>query len=193
MSCQRTHPVAFLAGGNSSFTSLIAKKLREAGFLLGVTTPKVVAGDTLDECIHICPACVDDMSQLSAAIISTAERFGRIDWLIHCQETHARSGMILDTDDTQWDEVVTAWLRGAFFTCKCGIPYIMGSPDGRFIVFSSKDSPLSPIHERTRLGGFKELMDQAKNELTPVGIHVDHLPFGEMNPLLTLIEKCPLL
>ena len=160
---------------------------------MGATTPTLLDENALDECIHICPACVDDMAQLSVAIISTAERFGRIDWLIHCQETHARSGMILDTDDIQWDEVVTAWLRGVFFTCKCGVPYIMGSPDGRFIVFSVKDSPLSPIHERTRLGGFKELMDQAQKELTPVGINIEQLTFGDVGPLDTLIEKCPLL
>ena len=193
MSCDPTNPVVFLAGERSPFLTLIAKKLSDAGFQISVTSAQVLTGDFPEGKTHVCPARVDDMAELSAAVISTAERFGRIDWLIHCQQKHSRAGMILDTDDMQWDDVVSSWLRGVFFTCKCGIPYVMGSPDGRFLVFSEEDSENAPIHEKTRMGGLQAFIDQAQKELEPVGIHVEKLLFGIDQEVDNLIKKCPLL
>lgn len=169
---QSVGPVAFVSGDFSPEARELVQNLLDSGGNVGVTDP----GNGSENSTHCCRAGranPSDTGELSAAIIRTAEAFGGIDWLIHCDIRPARYQMILDIDEQEWDRVVSDCLRGFFLACKCAIPYMLGR-DARILLLLPTTRG-GGIHEAIRALAGERMVALMREELSPYALPVDCL------------------
>ena len=77
----------------------------------------------------------EDAVRLAA---STAERFGRIDALVHVAGGFAYGGPIPDTGDDVWDQMMNLNARAAFHVLRAVIPRMRANGGGRIVAIGSR-------------------------------------------------------
>lgn len=79
---------------------------------------------------------------VSQAAKNIAERFGRIDVLVHVMGGFA-AGSVADTDDETWRQMLDLNLNAGFYAARAFIPYLRKAGSGRLIAVGSKtaDAP----------------------------------------------------
>ncbi|MDR1916074.1 MAG: SDR family NAD(P)-dependent oxidoreductase [Synergistaceae bacterium] len=136
--------VAFVTDGTNEFSRKLCRILVRRGFSISFTYRglKNEAHAALSEIESlgaraICLPVEDfSASELSAAVIETAERLGGIDALFYVYVHHAadkdeNEELLLDVDDKDWDDAMNRGARGFFLSSKYSLPYLVSSGCGR--------------------------------------------------------------
>lgn len=141
---QNTRPAALVTGGGRGIGRAICLALAKAGFdvCINYAASAAAAEQTAEECkafgvqAMTLQADVTDPAQCQALVETAAKTFGRLDILVNNAGVTADK-LILRMQEADFDKVINANLKGAFFCCKTACKLMMRQRYGRIINISS--------------------------------------------------------
>lgn len=141
---QNTRPAALVTGGGRGIGRAICLALAKAGFdvCINYAVSAAAAEQTAEECkafgvqAMTLQADVTDPAQCQALVETAAKTFGRLDVLVNNAGVTADK-LILRMQEEDFDKVINANLKGAFFCCKTACKLMMRQRYGRIINISS--------------------------------------------------------
>lgn len=141
---QNTRPAALVTGGGRGIGRAICLALAKAGFdvCINYAASAAAAEQTAEECkafgvqAMTLQADVTDPAQCQALVETAAKTFGRLDVLVNNAGVTADK-LILRMQEADFDKVINANLKGAFFCCKTACKLMMRQRYGRIINISS--------------------------------------------------------
>lgn len=141
---QNTRPAALVTGGGRGIGRAICLALAKAGFdvCINYAASAAAAEQTAEECkafgvqAMTLQADVADPAQCQALVETAAKTFGRLDILVNNAGVTADK-LILRMQEEDFDKVINANLKGAFFCCKTACKLMMRQRYGRIINISS--------------------------------------------------------
>ena len=141
---QNTRPAALVTGGGRGIGRAICLALAKAGFdvCINYAASAAAAEQTAEECkafgvqAMTLQADVTDPAQCQALVETAAKTFGRLDVLVNNAGVTADK-LILRMQEEDFDKVINANLKGAFFCCKTACKLMMRQRYGRIINISS--------------------------------------------------------
>lgn len=141
---QNTRPAALVTGGGRGIGRAICLALAKAGFdvCINYAASAAAAEQTAEECkafgvqAMTLQADVTDPTQCQALVETVAKTFGRLDVLVNNAGVTADK-LILRMQEEDFDKVINANLKGAFFCCKTACKLMMRQRYGRIINISS--------------------------------------------------------
>ncbi len=90
---------------------------------------------------------VADESSVKSAVNRTVERFGRVDFLVHCAGNNVKSPL-LDMTLEQWRSSLDTHLTGAFLACREAGRQMVNQGEGGRVVLMSSVAATSPVPDR---------------------------------------------
>jgi NAD(P)-dependent dehydrogenase (short-subunit alcohol dehydrogenase family) len=90
---------------------------------------------------------VADEDSVRSAVGRTVERFGRVDYLVHCAGNNVKSPL-LDMTLEQWRSSLDTHLTGAFLTCREAGRQMVKQGEGGRVVLMSSVAAMSPVPDR---------------------------------------------
>lgn len=141
---QNTRPAALVTGGGRGIGRAICLALAKAGFdvCINYAASAAAAEQTAEECkafgvqAMTLQADVTDPAQCQALVETAAKTFGGLDVLVNNAGVTADK-LILRMQEEDFDKVINANLKGAFFCCKTACKLMMRQRYGRIINISS--------------------------------------------------------
>lgn len=141
---QNIRPAALVTGGGRGIGRAICLALAKAGFdvCVNYAASAAAAEQTAEECkafgvqAMTLQADVTDPAQCQALVETAAKTFGRLDVLVNNAGVTADK-LILRMQEADFDKVINANLKGAFFCCKTACKLMMRQRYGRIINISS--------------------------------------------------------
>jgi len=132
--------VALVTGAGSGLGEATARALVQAGCAVACLDVRQAAAertrDSLGEA-HLALGCdVSSAEQVAGAVAETAERLGRLDFLICCaaiDHTYSVEEMTIE----QWDQVIAVNLRGPFLLAKAAMPHMRRQGGGHIVNIAS--------------------------------------------------------
>jgi 3-oxoacyl-[acyl-carrier protein] reductase len=122
-------------------------------------------------------ADLNSWDETSHQMQSVADRFGRLDVVIHSAGGFPSYVSLLDCPIEAWEPVVNSNLRSMFYLLKAAAPAMIRNRYGRFVTLSSMAARSgvnpNPPHYTAAKGGVLALTRQAARELGPHGITVN--------------------
>src|SRR5215207_7389771 len=136
--------VAVVSGAASGISRVSAGRFAAAGASVAIVDLDKEWGDKAAAEISaeggqaiFCPTDVRDGAQVNAAVDAAAERFGRVDILVHGAGVGVHKD-IVDLTDDEWDLQIDVQLRGAFLLSRAvGRQLIAQGEGGRLILIGS--------------------------------------------------------
>lgn len=174
---------ALITGGSGGIGSAVAMRLAADGFAVIITYNRqqdkalqVIAGlscyDTPSGayCMNVA-----DSASVNAAAEEILRDFGHIDVLVNNAGT-AKSGLLIDMSDEDWNEVVSVNLTGCFNVCRAFLPGMLSRGSGRIINISSvwgqTGASVETAYSASKAGVIGLTKALAK-ETSPMGITVN--------------------
>ena len=144
MSEQNIRPAALVTGGGRGIGRAICLELAKAGFNVCVNyaSSSAAAEHTVADCIALgveavaLQADVTSPADCQNLVDTAAKTFGRLDVLVNNAGVTADK-LILRMQEEDFDKVISANLKGAFFCCKAACKLMMRQRYGRIINISS--------------------------------------------------------
>jgi len=81
---------------------------------------------------------VKSETSLGAAFDACEKLFGQVDMLVNCAGgSIAEDASVVDVDMSVWDHTIDLDLKGAFLSCRVGIPFLQAAGGGAIVNFTS--------------------------------------------------------
>ncbi|MCL4426226.1 MAG: 3-oxoacyl-[acyl-carrier-protein] reductase [Firmicutes bacterium] len=136
--------VALVTGASRGIGRAIALALAQEGAVVAVNyAAQAQAAQAVVQAIEerggqavALPADVSDARQVEAMVKETLDRFGRIDILVNNAGV-TRDGLIMRMKDSDWEQVISTNLRGAFLCARAVARPMLKQRGGRIINISS--------------------------------------------------------
>lgn len=127
--------VALVTGASRGIGAAVARALADAGVKLGLASR---SGDDLGIPDAVGqPADVRDLASMEAIAKATAERFGGIDILVVNAGVGAY-GPFLELDPEHLDEMIEVNVRGAIYSVRAALPYLLQSEAADLVTVASE-------------------------------------------------------
>lgn len=135
MNTNPTTPVALVTGGSRRIGAAISRRLHQRGLNIAVHCRNAShEADTLAaELNHsragsaiVVQADLMDVTAIEAMVATVAERFGRLDVLVHNASSFYPTP-VGATTTTQWDDLFHSNLRGPYFLSQAAAPWLRSS------------------------------------------------------------------
>ncbi len=146
--------VAIVTGGGGGIGSAVCKAFQRDGTATAVAEldldkARTVADEIASAGGSSLAVEVDVTSQdsVQSAVQQTVDRFGRIDFLVHCAGNNIL-GSILDISLEQWQSSIDIHLTGAFLCCQAVGRQMVEQGSGGRVVLMSSVTAMSPVPER---------------------------------------------
>ena len=107
-----------------------ADAVQETAQLAPADGPGTIVARTVD---------VGRADQVEAMVAAAVERFGRLD-VVFSNAAIMRDGSVVDLSEEGWDAMFAANVKGAFLCGKYGIPALIRSGGGSFVITASANS-----------------------------------------------------
>ena len=116
-------------------------------------------------------------------IEKTVERFGKIDILVN-NAGISEQKLLTDITDSDWENMISTNLSGAFYFCRAVLPYFVHRKSGRIINISSmwgETGGSCEVHYSAAKAGLIGLTKALAKEVAPSGITVNAVSPGVIN------------
>lgn len=191
--------VAVVTGSSSGLGRAIAIRLAAEGASVVVSDVRLdprEGGERTDEVIRATDgsclrvqanvSCWEDVDHLVSAAV---KQFGRLDVMVNnAGIAGPASKSLLETSESEWEEIMSVNLRGVFLCCKRAVAEMIGQEPlgevrGRVINISSQHGMVGPpghVAYATSKGGVVNLTRQLAVDYGPKGILVNAVAPGKI-------------
>ncbi len=135
--------VAVITGGSSGIGRATAKRFAEEGARLVIADYKADAGADAAQAIKnaggeavFVQTDVSDAAQVGSMVDQAIAAFGGLDILFNGAGVLA-FGTVMDTDEADWNRVISINLTGTYLCCKAALPHMIAGGGGSIINLSS--------------------------------------------------------
>lgn len=183
--------IAVVTGASGGIGAEIAKRLAQDGFSVALiynrNTEK--AQKTADEITlsggsaktYKCD--VRDSSEITSTIEAIERDFGEISVLVN-NAGISEQKLLTDITDSDWENMISTNLSGAFYFCRAVLPYFVHRKSGRIINISSmwgETGGSCEVHYSAAKAGLIGLTKALAKEVAPSGITVNAVSPGVIN------------
>lgn len=194
---------AIVTGASRGIGRAIAIRLAETGYNLAIcahtnTTALAEVQRRITELGKQCSSYMGDIgdpAQVKKFFQQISQRHSSIDVLIN-NAGISQVGLIQDTSDEEWDQILHTNLSSVFYCCRQTIPTMLSQKSGHIInissVWGNTGASMEVAYSATK-GGVNALTRALAKELAPSHIQVNAIACGyidtEMNQHLSADEK----
>jgi NAD(P)-dependent dehydrogenase (short-subunit alcohol dehydrogenase family) len=149
--------VSIITGGTKGLGAAMSRRLAQHGAVVAACFARDEAGadvfarqcaaDGLAVSVH--RVDIADSAQCNMAVGEIVDRYGRIDHLVNNAGILA-NGKLADTSDSEWTQVISVDLTGAFFMTRATLPAMTAAGFGRIVNISS----IAAVKGSTRQGPY---------------------------------------
>lgn len=174
--------VAVITGSANGMGKATALKFASEGCDIAVVDLKFEAAQMVAEQIKsigrkaiAIKADISVAQEIRSMIDQSVQTFGKIDILINNAGT-AGGGNLENSDELEWDQVLTLNLKGAFLACKAAVPHMKKQRYGKIINLSSMGAvrpSVSVLAYHSAKAGIIGLTRNLAFELAPSNIYVN--------------------
>ena len=129
------------------------------------------------------PADFSSYEQTNQFVERSREALGGVDVLVYCAGVFPQA-LLSEISVEDWERVLRVNLDGAFYACKCALPYLKQSSRGRIILYSSQaalSGTAHGAHYGASKAGLLGLTYCLAKELGPDGITVNAVLPGRID------------
>ena len=130
--------IVLITGANGGLGASVTKAFLASGATVVGTARAIQASDVADPRFVALAADLTNAAAAAQLVESAAQRFGRIDKLVHVMGGFAGGKPIAETDDATWDLMMNLNLRSAFYMFRAVIPRMRGVGSGRIVAIASR-------------------------------------------------------
>ena len=146
--------VAIVTGGAGGIGSAVSRAFAKEGVGVAVADMDATrAGETAAEVAALGGQAIGIEVQaasepsVDAAVQGTIDRFGRVDFLVHCAGNNIRAP-VLELSAQDWSSVLDTHLTGGFLFSKAVGKHLVEQGEGGRVVFMSSVAATAPVPER---------------------------------------------
>jgi NAD(P)-dependent dehydrogenase (short-subunit alcohol dehydrogenase family) len=132
------HRVVLITGAKGGLGSFVTTAFLEAGDSVVGSAKSIQASDFSNPNFVAMPADLTDAAAARQLVESTAQRFQRIDALIHVMGGFAGGQPIPETDDATWDLMMNLNVRAAFYMLRAVLPHMRKAGRGRIVAIAGR-------------------------------------------------------
>ena len=192
--------VAIVTGGAGGIGSAVCRAFASSGVGVAVadmdaakateTATDISSGDGTTIGIEVEVTCEDSVE---AAVKTTVDHFGRIDFLVHCAGNNIRAP-VLELSAEDWSRALNTHLTGAFLFSKAVGKRLVDQGEGGRVVFMSSVAARAPVPERGAYtpakAGLIGLAGVLSLEWAEYGINVNAVcPGMVLTPMTEMVYK----
>ena len=183
--------IAVVTGASGGIGAEIAKRLAQDGFSVALIYNRNAekAQKTADEITlsggsaktYKCD--VRDSSEITSAIEAIERDFGEISVLVN-NAGISEQKLLTDITDSDWENMISTNLSGAFYFCRAVLSYFVHRKSGRIINISSmwgETGGSCEVHYSAAKAGLIGLTKALAKEVAPSGITVNAVSPGVIN------------
>lgn len=183
--------IAVVTGASGGIGAEIAKRLAQDGFSVALIYNRNAekAQKTADEITlsggsaktYKCD--VRDSSEITSAIEAIERDFGEISVLVN-NAGISEQKLLTDITDSDWENMISTNLSGAFYFCRAVLSYFIHRKSGRIINISSmwgETGGSCEVHYSAAKAGLIGLTKALAKEVAPSGITVNAVSPGVIN------------
>lgn len=183
--------IAVVTGASGGIGAEIAKRLAQDGFSVALIYNRNAekAQKTADEITlsggsaktYKCD--VRDSSEITSAIEAIERDFGEISVLVN-NAGISEQKLLTDITDSDWENMISTNLSGAFYFCRAVLTYFIHRKSGRIINISSmwgETGGSCEVHYSAAKAGLIGLTKALAKEVAPSGITVNAVSPGVIN------------
>lgn len=188
MKIEQRSPVCLVTGGSRGIgaaivTALAAEKVPVAlNYHRSEASAKKLAKQLDDQGCRVLAvkADISKAVEVEAMFSLTEEQLGPIDWLVNNAGISMR-GLLQDTSEEQWDELMGINLKGAFLCMRRALPGMIRRRQGSIVniasIWGQQGAAFESIYSASK-GGLIALTRSLAAEVGPSGIRVNALAPG---------------
>lgn len=183
--------IAVVTGASGGIGAEIAKRLAQDGFSVALIYNRNAekAQKTADEITlsggsaktYKCD--VRDSSEIASTIEAIERNLGEISVLVN-NAGISEQKLLTDITDSEWENMISTNLSGAFYLCRAVLPYFIHRKSGRIINISSmwgETGGSCEVHYSAAKAGLIGLTKALAKEVAPSGITVNAVSPGVIN------------
>jgi len=133
-----TNRVVLITGAKGGLGSAVTQAFLDAGAVVVGTSRTISASDFAHKRFHAMPEDLADGGAVARLAGAVAERFAKIDSLIHVAGGFAGGTPIHETDDATWDGMMNLNAGAAFHVLRAVIPHMRRAGRGSIVAIGSR-------------------------------------------------------
>ena len=142
--------VVFITGANGGLGSSVTRAfLRQGARVIGGSL-RITAADFPQPNFEALAIDFNKLDEIKGGVAKIAERYGRLDVLVHVLGGFAGGSSVAETSDEMWEQMQNINLTAAFHVFRETIPHLRKSKSGRLIAIGS----LTAAQPHANLGAY---------------------------------------
>jgi NAD(P)-dependent dehydrogenase (short-subunit alcohol dehydrogenase family) len=132
--------VAIVTGASGALGTSVVISLLAAGATLAAIDRTGAKAEDEAQTIRRFAANLTDPDEARRAIANVANKFGKIDILVHVMGGFAGGAPVAQTDDATWNKMMDMNLNAAFYVLRAVVPVMRAAGHGRIIAIGSRQA-----------------------------------------------------
>jgi NAD(P)-dependent dehydrogenase (short-subunit alcohol dehydrogenase family) len=129
--------VVLITGAKGGLGTFVTQRFLATGANVIGTDRSIAQNDFPAANFVALPADLTKSPEVTRAISSVIDRFGRLDALVHLLGGFAGGKSVAETDDATWEQMHDLNLTAAFYVLRAAIPHLRKSGAGRIVAVGS--------------------------------------------------------
>ena len=130
--------IVLITGATGGLGSVVSKAFLAAGDTVVGTARSIPASDSPGPGFVAIASDLRDAGAAGQLVVSVAQRYGRIDTLVHVMGGFSGGQPIAETDDSTWEKMMSLNLHSAFHIFRAVIPQMRTAARGRIVAIASR-------------------------------------------------------
>jgi NAD(P)-dependent dehydrogenase (short-subunit alcohol dehydrogenase family) len=132
--------VAIVTGASGALGTSVVISLLAAGATVAAIDRTGAKAEDEAQTIRRFAANLTDPDEARRAIANVANKFGKIDILVHVMGGFAGGAPVAQTDDATWNKMMDMNLNAAFYVLRAVVPVMRAAGHGRIIAIGSRQA-----------------------------------------------------
>lgn len=130
--------VVLITGANGGLGNSVTETFLNAGAIVAGASRKIAQDEFKSPNFHAFPAELSNLVAARKLADEVAQKFGKIDALIHLVGAFAGGASVAETDDATWAKMLDLNLNTAFHTLRAVLPHMRKAGSGRVVAIGSR-------------------------------------------------------